>query len=108
MIVRINRVWQTSEDAASVAERNLRFIHQPSNYFYLVCIFPDNQYASTYEAWQDCGAGEWLGNDILGYVLHKSKPFLCQCALSTEIAGVTLSRLGRGYYSSSPSFVVCV
>ncbi|KAM5540681.1 hypothetical protein V8D89_005712 [Ganoderma adspersum] len=42
-------VWQTSEDAASVAERNLRFIHQPSNYFYL-----------------DCGAGEWLGNDILG------------------------------------------
>ncbi|KAI1792542.1 N-acetylhexosaminidase [Ganoderma leucocontextum] len=42
-------LWQTSEDAASVAERNLRFIHQPSNYFYL-----------------DCGAGEWLGNDILG------------------------------------------
>nr|VWO99137.1 Trehalose-6-phosphate synthase (EC (UDP-glucose-glucosephosphate glucosyltransferase) [Ganoderma boninense] len=42
-------VWQTSEDAVSVAERNLRFIHQPSNYFYL-----------------DCGAGEWLGNDILG------------------------------------------
>ncbi|RDX42542.1 N-acetylhexosaminidase [Lentinus brumalis] len=29
-------VWQTSEDAAAVAERNLRFIHQPSNYFYLV------------------------------------------------------------------------
>ncbi|TBU57872.1 N-acetylhexosaminidase [Dichomitus squalens] len=42
-------VWQTSEDAVSVAERNLRFIHQPSNYFYL-----------------DCGAGEWLGNDVLG------------------------------------------
>ncbi|KAH9848284.1 N-acetylhexosaminidase [Lenzites betulinus] len=42
-------VWQTSEDAASVAERNLHLIHQPSNYFYL-----------------DCGAGEWLGNDVLG------------------------------------------
>ncbi|KAI0630928.1 N-acetylhexosaminidase [Trametes polyzona] len=42
-------VWQTSEDAAAVAERGLRLIHQPSNYFYL-----------------DCGAGEWLGNDILG------------------------------------------
>ncbi|KAI0364269.1 N-acetylhexosaminidase [Pilatotrama ljubarskyi] len=42
-------VWQTSEDAASVADRGLRLIHQPSNYFYL-----------------DCGAGEWLGNDILG------------------------------------------
>ncbi|KAI0349990.1 N-acetylhexosaminidase [Trametes cingulata] len=42
-------VWQTSQDAASVADRGLRLIHQPSNYFYL-----------------DCGAGEWLGNDILG------------------------------------------
>ncbi|TFK87138.1 glycoside hydrolase family 20 protein [Polyporus arcularius HHB13444] len=42
-------VWQTSEDAAAVAERNLRFIHQPSNYFYL-----------------DCGAGDWLGNNIAG------------------------------------------
>ncbi|OSC97365.1 glycoside hydrolase family 20 protein [Trametes coccinea BRFM310] len=42
-------VWQTSEDAAAVANISLRFIHQPSNYFYL-----------------DCGAGEWLGNDILG------------------------------------------
>ncbi|KAI0816052.1 N-acetylhexosaminidase [Trametes gibbosa] len=42
-------VWQTSEDAASVAERGLHLIHQPSNYFYL-----------------DCGAGEWLGNDVLG------------------------------------------
>ncbi|KAH9885996.1 N-acetylhexosaminidase [Cubamyces lactineus] len=42
-------VWQTSEDAAAVAERGLRFIHQPSNYFYL-----------------DCGAGDWLGDNILG------------------------------------------
>ncbi|KAI0808032.1 N-acetylhexosaminidase [Fomes fomentarius] len=42
-------VWQRSEDATAVAERNLRFIHQPSNYFYL-----------------DCGAGDWLGNDVLG------------------------------------------
>ncbi|RPD53006.1 N-acetylhexosaminidase [Lentinus tigrinus ALCF2SS1-7] len=42
-------VWQTSEDAAAVAERQLRFIHQPSNYFYL-----------------DCGAGDWLGNNIAG------------------------------------------
>ncbi|KAI0324943.1 N-acetylhexosaminidase [Cubamyces sp. BRFM 1775] len=42
-------VWQTSADAAAVAERGLRFIHQPSNYFYL-----------------DCGAGDWLGDNILG------------------------------------------
>ncbi|KAI9062158.1 glycoside hydrolase family 20 protein [Trametes sanguinea] len=42
-------VWKTSDDAAAVANRSLRLIHQPSNYFYL-----------------DCGAGEWLGNDILG------------------------------------------
>ncbi|EIW55410.1 N-acetylhexosaminidase [Trametes versicolor FP-101664 SS1] len=42
-------VWQTSADAASVAARGLRMIHQPSNYFYL-----------------DCGAGEWIGNDVLG------------------------------------------
>ncbi|OBZ65102.1 Beta-hexosaminidase 2 [Grifola frondosa] len=42
-------VWQTSADAAAVAARNLRFIHQPSDFFYL-----------------DCGGGEWLGNDVLG------------------------------------------
>ena len=28
-------VWQASEDAIAVAERGLRLIHQPSNYFYL-------------------------------------------------------------------------
>ncbi|OCH86979.1 N-acetylhexosaminidase, partial [Obba rivulosa] len=42
-------VWQKSADAPAVASRNLRLIHQPSDYFYL-----------------DCGAGEWLGADILG------------------------------------------
>ncbi|KAI0665445.1 N-acetylhexosaminidase [Trametes maxima] len=42
-------VWQKSEDATAVAQRGLRLIHQPSNYFYL-----------------DCGGGEWLGNDVLG------------------------------------------
>ncbi|KAJ3558278.1 hypothetical protein NM688_g1015 [Phlebia brevispora] len=42
-------VWQSSADATSMAERGQRFIHQPSDYFYL-----------------DCGAGEWLGNDVLG------------------------------------------
>ncbi|CAL1699853.1 unnamed protein product [Somion occarium] len=42
-------VWQSSADAAGIAERGLRFIHQPSNYFYL-----------------DCGAGDWVGNNILG------------------------------------------
>lgn len=30
------RVWQSSADAAGIAERGLRFIHQPSDYFYLV------------------------------------------------------------------------
>ncbi|THH31445.1 hypothetical protein EUX98_g2743 [Antrodiella citrinella] len=42
-------VWQTSADAVEVAERGLRFIHQPSDYFYL-----------------DCGAGGFIGNDIDG------------------------------------------
>ncbi|KAL4249769.1 Beta-hexosaminidase [Abortiporus biennis] len=42
-------VWQSSADAASMAARNVKFIHQPSDYFYL-----------------DCGAGEWVGNDVLG------------------------------------------
>ncbi|CDO76788.1 Glycoside Hydrolase Family 20 protein [Trametes cinnabarina] len=32
-------VWQTSEDAAAVANRRLRLIHQPSNYFYLAYSF---------------------------------------------------------------------
>ncbi|KAH8100074.1 N-acetylhexosaminidase [Cristinia sonorae] len=42
-------VWKSSLDAVSVAQRGLRFIHQPSNYFYL-----------------DCGAGDWVGNNVLG------------------------------------------
>jgi len=42
-------VWQSSEDAVAMAERGVRFIHQPSDYFYL-----------------DCGGGEWVGNDVLG------------------------------------------
>ncbi|KAK7680268.1 hypothetical protein QCA50_016778 [Cerrena zonata] len=42
-------VWQSSADAVGIAERGLRFIHQPSNYFYL-----------------DCGAGDWVGNNVLG------------------------------------------
>lgn len=33
------RVWQSSADAASMAERGQRFIHQPSDYFYLVRSF---------------------------------------------------------------------
>ncbi|KAJ3475304.1 hypothetical protein NLI96_g11923 [Meripilus lineatus] len=42
-------VWQSSEDAVRMAQRGIRFIHQPSNFFYL-----------------DCRGGEWLGNDVLG------------------------------------------
>ncbi|KAI0075466.1 N-acetylhexosaminidase [Panus rudis PR-1116 ss-1] len=42
-------VWQTSADAAAMASRGVHFIHQPSNYFYL-----------------DCGAGDWVGNNVLG------------------------------------------
>ncbi|TCD63749.1 N-acetyl-glucosamine-6-phosphate deacetylase [Steccherinum ochraceum] len=42
-------VWQSYADAVKVAQRGLRFIHQPSDYFYL-----------------DCGAGDWTGNNILG------------------------------------------
>ncbi|KAF9468709.1 N-acetylhexosaminidase [Collybia nuda] len=42
-------VWISSQHAASVASKNFRIVHAPSNYFYL-----------------DCGAGEWLGNDPTG------------------------------------------
>ncbi|KAI0087447.1 N-acetylhexosaminidase [Irpex rosettiformis] len=42
-------VWQSSADAVSMADRGHTFIYQPSNYFYL-----------------DCGAGDWLGDDVPG------------------------------------------
>ena len=32
----MNSVWQSSADAMSMAERGHAFIHQPSDYFYLV------------------------------------------------------------------------
>ncbi|KAK7689879.1 hypothetical protein QCA50_006518 [Cerrena zonata] len=42
-------VWISSEHAAAVAQKNLRIVHGPSDFFYL-----------------DCGAGEWLGDNPLG------------------------------------------
>ncbi|EJC98475.1 beta-hexosaminidase [Fomitiporia mediterranea MF3/22] len=42
-------VWISSQDAKNVTTRGYRIIHQPSDYFYL-----------------DCGAGDWLGNNING------------------------------------------
>jgi len=41
------RVWVSSQHAASVAQKGFRLIHAASDFFYL-----------------DCGAGEWLNNDI--------------------------------------------
>ena len=38
-------VWVSSENAAKVAEKNFKFVHGPSDYFYL-----------------DCGISEWIGN----------------------------------------------
>ncbi|KAI0629989.1 N-acetylhexosaminidase [Trametes polyzona] len=40
-------VWISSANAAAVAQKNFRIVHGPSDYFYL-----------------DCGAGEWIGDDI--------------------------------------------
>ncbi|TBU58065.1 beta-hexosaminidase [Dichomitus squalens] len=40
-------VWISSMNAAAVAEKNFRLVHAPSDYFYL-----------------DCGAGEWIGDDV--------------------------------------------
>ncbi|KAK7023082.1 beta-hexosaminidase [Favolaschia claudopus] len=37
-------VWISSANAAAVAAKNFRFVHAPSDFFYL-----------------DCGAGEWIG-----------------------------------------------
>ncbi|KAL5523179.1 NAG1_1 [Sanghuangporus sanghuang] len=42
-------VWISSQHAADVASKGFRLVHGPSDYFYL-----------------DCGAGEWLGDDING------------------------------------------
>ncbi|KAL5522576.1 hypothetical protein ACEPAG_8593 [Sanghuangporus baumii] len=42
-------VWISSQHAANVASKGFRLVHGPSDYFYL-----------------DCGAGEWLGDDING------------------------------------------
>ncbi|KAJ7838793.1 beta-hexosaminidase [Mycena olivaceomarginata] len=42
-------VWISSANAAAVAAKNFRFVHAPSDYFYL-----------------DCGAGEWIGKDPTG------------------------------------------
>lgn len=32
-----SRVWISSEHAASIASKNFRLVHGPSDYFYLVC-----------------------------------------------------------------------
>ncbi|KAG7444174.1 N-acetylhexosaminidase [Guyanagaster necrorhizus] len=42
-------VWISSDDVAAVAEKGYKLVHAASDYFYL-----------------DCGAGEWLGNDVSG------------------------------------------
>ncbi|KAI0265648.1 N-acetylhexosaminidase [Gloeopeniophorella convolvens] len=42
-------VWQSSQNAAAVAQKGYRFVHAASDYFYL-----------------DCGAGEWIGGDPSG------------------------------------------
>jgi hexosaminidase len=59
------RVWISSADAAAVAARNFRIIHAASDYFYLVsaCIWVSIVYLY---AIQDCGHGEWVGNNPLG------------------------------------------
>ncbi|KAF9265254.1 N-acetylhexosaminidase [Marasmius fiardii PR-910] len=40
-------VWISSQHAASIAAKNVRIVHAPSDYFYL-----------------DCGGGGWLGGDL--------------------------------------------
>ncbi|KDQ08352.1 glycoside hydrolase family 20 protein [Botryobasidium botryosum FD-172 SS1] len=42
-------VWISSANVRAVVDKGYRVVHAPSDYFYL-----------------DCGAGEWLGNDIAG------------------------------------------
>ncbi|THH09831.1 hypothetical protein EW145_g1735 [Phellinidium pouzarii] len=59
-------VWISSDDAKNVTSRGYRIIHQPSNYFYL-----------------DCGAGEWIGDDIDGLEL-------CPFQAITSISSLTL------------------
>ena len=42
-------MWISSEDAKAVAAAGFRFVHAPSDYFYL-----------------DCGAGGWVGHNSNG------------------------------------------
>jgi hexosaminidase len=41
-ILELHRVWESSSDASSVANKNFRLVHAPSDYFYLVCPLPAN------------------------------------------------------------------
>ena len=68
------RVWISSQHAADVASKGFRLVHGPSDFFYLVRLglltfvesYIDRQNKTLFK---DCGAGEWLGNDINGSVV---------------------------------------
>jgi hypothetical protein len=67
------RVWISSQDAAAVAEKNFRFVHAPSDYFYL-----------------DCGAGEWIGDTPTAYVNSFSIDKPLTPFATSESAGVSV------------------
>ncbi|KAJ7863518.1 beta-hexosaminidase [Mycena olivaceomarginata] len=65
-------VWISSANAAAVAAKNFRFVHAPSDYFYL-----------------DCGAGEWIGKDPTGN--SWCDPFKTRTP-STPLANISAAR----------------
>lgn len=92
----VNSVWKSSADAVSMAERDHTFIHQPSDYFYLVSTrFATSCFPDSLKIAKDCGAGEWLGNDIQGSVLQVAHITSTCSSAATVSAGVILSRRGR-------------
>ena len=36
----LHRVWISSDDVVAVAQKGYRFVHAASDYFYLVCTWP--------------------------------------------------------------------
>ncbi len=54
-----------------MAAKNFRIVHGPSDFFYLVSctgwLYALSLYCTDYS--QDCGAGEWIGDDVAYVVL---------------------------------------
>ncbi|CDO72185.1 Glycoside Hydrolase Family 20 protein [Trametes cinnabarina] len=79
-------VWISSANAAAVAAKNFRLVHGPSDYFYL-----------------DCGAGEWIGDDVAAHSNSWCDPFKTWQKVSMMVAERVLpSHRGKQSYTFDP------